>query len=68
MLDVGFSYRLLRGQGCLPREVLAAANRLGQVPVFDRFLFNSSAQVIEPRPERHRESLRLRQLQTGRHH
>lgn len=58
MLGVGFSYLLLRGQGCLPREVLAAANGLGQVPVFDRFLFNSSAQVIEPGPESHRGSVR----------
>lgn len=58
MLDVGFSYLLLRGQGCLPREVLAAANRLGQVPVFDRFLFNSSTQVVEPGPESHRGSMK----------
>lgn len=49
--DVGFSYLLLRSQGCLPREVLAAANGQGQVPIFDRFVINSSAQVIEPGPE-----------------
>lgn len=52
--DVGFSYLLLRSQGCLPREVLAAANGQGQVPIFDRFVINSSAQVIEPGPESQR--------------
>lgn len=60
MQDVGFSYLLLCSQGCFPREVLAAANGLRQVAVLDRFIINSSAQIIEPGPESHRRTMTQR--------